>query len=209
VVANRSIEFFDSQFRRQAAGGEVALNPFERAVLPHLEGSVLDIGCGIGNLALAAAARGCEVLAVDASPAGVECLEARARAAHAPVEAAVADARAFDTPRRFDGVVCIGLLMFFDCDTARALLRRWQGWVREGGVMAVNVLVEGTTYLDMFDPSGHCLWKPADLDAAFAGWEVLHAAADEFPAPGATLKRFRTLIARKRAGARGPIMAAR
>lgn len=200
MTANRAVDFFDAQFRRQAGAGEVALNPFEQAVLPHLSGKVLDMGCGMGNLALAAAARGCEVLALDASPAGIESLAERARALGSSVHATIADARAFETERRFDAVVTVGLLMFFDCETARALVRRWQGWVRPGGIMAVNVLVEGTTYLDMFDPAGHCLWKPAELDAAFAGWDLLHVAADEFPAPGATVKRFRTLIARKGTG---------
>ncbi len=197
MIANRSVEFFDAQFRRQAGAGELVLNPFERAVLPHLEGRVLDMGCGLGNLALAAAARGCEVMALDASPAGIESLAERARAAGLAVDASIADARTFETDRRFDAVVSIGLLMFFDCDTARALVRRWQGWVRPGGAMAVNVLVEGTTYMDMFDPAGHCLWKPADLDAAFAGWDLFYDKTEEFPAPNSSLKRFRTLIARK------------
>ena len=126
------------------------------------------------------------------------------RAAGANLEARVADARSFQAEGRFDVVVSIGLLMFFDCAAARALLERWQDWVRPGGVMAVNVMVEGSTYLDMFDPSGHCLWKPADLDAAFAGWEIRRADDDEFPAPQATVKRFRTLIAVKSAPCAAP-----
>lgn len=207
MIANRSVEFFDTQFRRQAAGGDLALNPFERAVLPHLAGRVLDMGCGLGNLALAAAARGCEVLALDASPAGIESLSERARAAGLPVNATIEDARTFETDRRFDAVVSIGLLMFFDCDTARSLVRRWQAWVRPGGVMAVNVLVEGTTYLDMFDPSGHCLWKPDELEAAFRDWHLAFVSDEEFAAPHGTVKRFRTLIARKREAGFSPIIA--
>ncbi len=198
MIANRSVEFFDAQFRRQAGSGALALNPFESAVLPRLRGRVLDIGCGLGNLALAAGARGCEVLAVDASPAGIESLAARAGATGAPVRAIVADARELEAGADFDAVVSIGLLMFFDCGTALGLLRRWQEWVRPGGVMAVNVLTEGTTFLDMFDPAGHCLWKPEDLDREFAGWELLAVADDEFAAPKGATKRFRTLIARKR-----------
>ena len=64
---NRSVNFFDEQFRRQVAAGEYALNPFELAALPHLHGAVLDYGCGLGNLAVEAARRGCQVLALDAS----------------------------------------------------------------------------------------------------------------------------------------------
>ncbi|HSN20214.1 MAG TPA: class I SAM-dependent methyltransferase [Usitatibacter sp.] len=207
MIANRSIEFFDAQFRRQAQRGELALNPFERAALPYLCGRVLDMGCGLGNLALAAAARGCDVLALDASPAGIESLSERARVAGLPVRADIVDARTFETSLRFDAVISIGLLMFFDCDTARRLMRRWQSWVKPGGAMAVNVLVEGTTFLDMFDPAGHCLWKPEDLEAAFSGWELACVADDEFPAPHGSVKRFRTLIARKRGTPFSPIMA--
>lgn len=208
MAANRSVDFFEAQFRREAVQREPALNPFERAVLPHLSGSVLDIGCGMGNLALAAAARGCEVTAVDACSAGIESLAARVREEHADVHPLLVDAREFDPARSYDALVSIGLLMFFDCPTAHALVRKWQGWVRPAGVMAVNVLVEGTTFLDMFDPAGHCLWKPEELRDAFAQWQLLQVSDEDFPAPGGTVKRFRTLIARKRAGPGDGIMAA-
>jgi tellurite methyltransferase len=49
----------------------------------------------------------------------------------------------------------------------------------------------------MFDPAAYCLLEPTELDAEFARWETLHAATSEFPAPGDTVKRFLTLIARK------------
>lgn len=205
---NRSVEFFEAQFRRQARERELALNPFERAVLPNLSGSVLDIGCGMGNLALAAAARGCEVTAVDACSAGIESLDARVREAQAQVRPVLADAREFEAARDYDALVSIGLLMFFDCPTARSLVRRWQGWVRPGGVMAVNVLLEGTTFLDMFDPSGHCLWNPEELREAFAGWHLIEVCDEDFPAPRSTVKRFRTLIARNRPAPRDAIIAA-
>ena len=69
--------------------------------------------------------------------------------------------------------------------------------MRPGGVAAINVLIEGTTYMDMFDPAGHCLFTRAELVGHFAGWQVLHDREQDFPAPGDTLKRFSTLVARK------------
>ncbi|MBK7081878.1 MAG: methyltransferase domain-containing protein [Betaproteobacteria bacterium] len=87
----RTVDFFDRQFRRQIDAGEFALNPFEARALPHLRGRVLDLGCGLGNLALAAARRGCEVTALDASPAAIARLQAVARREALALVAAEAD----------------------------------------------------------------------------------------------------------------------
>ena len=51
---NKSIDFFDAQFRDQVSAGELALNPFETIALPHLRGRVLDFGCGTGSYLLSA-----------------------------------------------------------------------------------------------------------------------------------------------------------
>jgi hypothetical protein len=60
----------------------------------------------------------------------------------------------------------------------------------------------------MFDPAGHCLWKPGELEVAFADWDLESVSDDEYPAPHGSLKRFRTLIARKREGLSSPIIPA-
>ncbi|HUX26321.1 MAG TPA: class I SAM-dependent methyltransferase [Burkholderiales bacterium] len=73
------VDFFERQFRRQIAEADFALNPFEQLALPHVAGSVLDLGCGLGNLSLEAARRGCSVTAVDASTSAVERLRTAAR----------------------------------------------------------------------------------------------------------------------------------
>lgn len=197
MKSNRSIEFFDKQFQQQARQGECVLNPFELAALPHLAGRVLDYGCGMGNLAFAAAARGCSVLALDASPAAIEHIQKRAAAEALPVHGAVADLRDHEIEEDFDSVVCIGLLMFFDCPTAFKALSTLQARVREGGVAVVNVLVEGTTYLDMFDTKSHCLFSRSEMEARFAGWTILHSEFSDFAAPGGKNKAFATVIARK------------
>lgn len=192
---SHAIDFFDRQFRRQAAAHEFALNPFERLALDHVRGEVLDLGCGLGNFALAAARRGCRVHALDASPAAIESLRERSAAESLTVDAAQADAAAYVPDRPFDAVVSIGLLMFFSCDVAERLLARLQAAVRPGGVLVINVLVRGTTYLDMFDRDACCLFEPARLDALLADWDVVASEDARFPAPGGTVKVFRTMIA--------------
>jgi tellurite methyltransferase len=195
--SNHSIRFFDTQFQKQAREGDLQLNPFELAALPHLHGRVLDYGCGMGNLAFEAAKRGCTVLALDASPAAIAHIQQRAAAEALPVEAGLADLRTFELHEDFDAVVAIGLLMFFDCPTAFKVLANLQAHVREGGIAVVNILIEGTTFLDMFDPKGHCLFPRTELESRFAGWSILHSQFDDFDAPGGRKKAFATIIAQK------------
>jgi tellurite methyltransferase len=197
VTPTHSVSFFDAQFRRQAGDAALALNPFELLALPYLHGEVLDFGCGLGNLAFAAAGRGCKVTALDASPAAIEHIRARAATGGAAVSASLADLRDHPLARDYDCIVSIGLLMFFDCATAARVLSELQARVRPGGLAVVNVLVEGTTYLEMFDPAGHCLWPAQELEARFAGWHLERAESADFEAPLGTLKRFCTVVARK------------
>lgn len=194
---NASVRFFDAQFQRQVRESDRALNSFEQQALPHLEGTVLDYGCGLGNLALAAARRGCTVMALDASRTAIEHLRRIAQAESLPITAAEADLRTHEVDDHYDAIVCIGLLMFFDCPTAIAQLRQLQAHVRPGGIAVVNVLVEGTTYLGMFEPSSHCLFARDEMHRRFAGWEIVRCEYQDFPAANDTTKSFVTLIARK------------
>ena len=193
----KSIQFFETQFRSQVASNELALNPFEIAALPHLRGRVLDFGCGLGNLAVAAARQGCSVMALDAAPTAIQHLASLAKREGLDIRALEADLREYEINEDFDTVVSIGLLMFFDRETARRQLAQMQARVRPGGVAVINVLKAGTTFLDLFDPGGHCLFEKDELRAAFADWEVLGESLDDYPAPGETIKSFITLIARK------------
>lgn len=197
-VPNASVRFFDAQFRRQVDAGDLALNPFESAALPYLRGDVLDYGCGLGNLAIEAARRGCAVRALDASPAAIEHVQRTSAREGLPLQAELADLRDHAIEGAFDVAVCIGLLMFLDCGSARRQLERLQGCVRPGGTAVVNVLIEGTTYLDMFCDAGHCLFRRGELAQRFAGWDIVSDRVDTFPAPGDTHKVFSTLIAHKR-----------
>ena len=194
---NHSVKFFDTQFQQQARDRDFGLNPFELTALSYLHGRVLDYGCGLGNLAFAAAERGCSVVALDASPAAIAHIEQRAAAQALPVHAALADLRNYELDEDFDAVVSIGLLMFFDCPTAFKALTNLQAHVREGGIAVVNVLVEGTTYLDMFDAREHCLFSRTELESRFANWRILRSEFSDFEAPGGRTKAFATVIAQK------------
>ncbi len=197
---NRSIDFFEAQFRRQAREGDFALNPFERLALPYLRGSTLDLGCGLGNLAVEAARRGCSVLALDGSATAIARVLEVAAATGLPIRAERADLSRYRIRDDYDTIVAIGLLMFFPATRALELLDDIRAHVRPGGIAVVNILVEGTTYLDMFEPGAYCLLPPDELGRRFAGWEMLELRHEAFEAPGATVKRFATAVARKPEG---------
>ena len=197
MSSNRSVDFFDRQFERQIHQAESALNPFEQAALPHLRGRVLDFGCGMGNLALAAARAGCTVMALDASEVAIAHLQQAAAAESLAVQAQVADLARHRVSGEFDAIVSIGLLMFLDCASAHRALDDLQAHLVPGGTLLVNVLVEGTTYMDMFDPQQHCLFPKDFLQTRLAGWEVIASGHQEFAAPGNTVKSFATSVARK------------
>jgi tellurite methyltransferase len=183
-----SIRFFETQFQRQLRQADLSLNPFEQQALPYLRGKVLDYGCG---------RPGCSVVALDASHAAIEHLRQVAHTESLPITAAEADLRTYELRDEYDAIACIGLLMFFDCPTAFAQLQQLQAHVRPGGVAVVNVLIQGTTYLGMFDPSSHCLFARDEMHKRFAGWAILCSEYQEYPAANDTTKSFFTVIARR------------
>lgn len=196
-IHNRSVEFFETQFQRQVRERDYALNPFETLALDYLTGTVLDLGCGLGNLSLEVGRRGHGILAVDASPAAIARINTDAQREGLPVRAIQADIERWIIDRPYDTIVAIGLLMFFRRERALDLLRAIQERVNPGGRAIVNVLIEGTTFMGMFDQDNYYLFRRNEIEERFAGWNILLSRCESFPAPGETRKEFSTLIAEK------------
>ncbi len=194
---NRSIGFFDTQFQKQVAGRDFALNPFELATRDFVRGRTLDLGCGLGNLSIEAARRGASVVAVDASPAAIERIREIAAQERLKIEPVLADLETYPIKGEFDTVIAIGIVMFFRREKALALLEEIKRSVAPGGRAIVNVLTEGTTYMDMFEPGNYTLFARDELRERFEGWEILFSRHDSFGAPENTTKEFYTLVAQK------------
>lgn len=195
---NQSITFFDTQFQKQVANNDFALNPFEKIALPFVHGHVLDLGCGMGNLSIEAARCGAKVLAVDASSSAIERIQKAAAAENFAIDAVLADIGNYEITGRFDTIMAIGLLMFFKREKALVLLADIQEHVAGQGLAIVNVLTEGTTFMGMFEPGNYYLFGQSELEDRFKGWNVLRSIRDSFDAPGNTKKEFSTVIAQKK-----------
>lgn len=194
---NYSVSFFDGQFQKQVSERNFALNPFEQAALPYLTGSVLDLGCGLGNLSIEAARRGATVVAVDASPTAIEHVRQVAEQEKLALQGVRANLADYRIDGQFDSIAAIGLLMFFDQARALQLLGDIQQHVKPGGRAAINVLIEGTTFLGLFQPGHYYLFGRDELEQRFAGWRVLEHTCQTFPAPEGSEKVFATIIAEK------------
>lgn len=199
MSSSKAVEFFTAQYERQIESADFTLNPFEILALPHLRGSVLDLGCGLGNLSMAAARQGANVTAIDACENAIASLASRARAEGLAIAASRSDLRDWRPSRTYDAIACIGLLMFFDRAAALSGLAAVRDAVAPGGVAVVNVLVAGTTYMAMFDPAGYHLFTREELLCPIPEWRH-ELTAHEFPTPGGTLKRFLTLVANRPEG---------
>src|SRR4051812_17807351 len=79
--------------------------PLWRALAERGSGSVLELGCGTGRVALDLAQRGHDVCGLDADRALIRALSARARERGVALEAVVGDARSFALERRFALIV--------------------------------------------------------------------------------------------------------
>jgi SAM-dependent methyltransferase len=123
---------------RDEAVYDLMLTPFNKALIDALDPQpgerVLDVGCGFGSTALAAAARGAEVHGVDISPPMIARARERAADVGANATFAVGDAQedALDGP--YDAVTSRFGVMFF-ADPTRAF-RNFAAATRAGGRLA-------------------------------------------------------------------------
>jgi ubiquinone biosynthesis O-methyltransferase len=107
--------------------------------------TVLDLGCGDGELAVELCRRGATVVGVDASPRMIEAAAERAHEESADIDFQVATAHALPfPPDAFDAVVSITMLCFIE-DVA-PVLREMARVLRPGGRLIIGELGKWSTW---------------------------------------------------------------
>jgi ubiquinone biosynthesis O-methyltransferase len=101
--------------------------------------SVLDVGCGDGDLAVELSTRGANVVGIDASGSMIDAARQRADRAQADVDFKVATAQQLPfPPERFDAVVAVTILCFVD--DAAAVIQEIARVLRPGGRLVIGEL---------------------------------------------------------------------
>jgi SAM-dependent methyltransferase len=145
---------YEHTAERLAPAAEVAV----AAVAPRAGERVVDVACGTGNAALAAARLGASVLGVDSAPRLVEVARSAAGRERLDARFAVADAAAI--PARdgeFDAAVSVFGVIFLDAATAAAELLRV---VRPGGRIVLTTWTTGGATPKVLAAVGEALGQP-------------------------------------------------
>jgi SAM-dependent methyltransferase len=117
-------------------------------------GPVLEIACGTGRILLPILKAGVAVEGIDASPAMIARLKAKAAAAGLAVRAETADMRGFEMGRRYARIIC-GFNGFAHCETTGdqlACLRSSLEHLEPGGALVVHMSYPGPAY--WLEPEG-------------------------------------------------------
>jgi SAM-dependent methyltransferase len=118
------------------------VHPFVMEALPLFHGRVLDLGCGTGRHSLFLAAKGFEVVALDASKTGIEILKKRIKDENTKgIRTVVGDMSELPFPDAYFGaVISTNVIHHATFDKIEKTFSEVRRVLEPGGIFAFNVL---------------------------------------------------------------------
>lgn len=135
-------------------------------------GRILDLGCGEGRDSVFFAAEGFEVMAVDASRAGIAKARRLAEARGVSVHWLIGDMVRVGYPGSFDLVYSCGAIHYLRRQTRVRFLSRLQSLTRPGGLHAHVVFTDREVYVEKGEVIDY--FVPGELARAYAHWLILY-----------------------------------
>ncbi len=100
-------------------------------------GNALDLGAGNGRNTLFLISESFNVTSVDTSKEGLKILEEKVED-KSKLQTVLSDVREFETDKKYDIVVAIGLLHFLPKEDGEDLIENIQKWTKEGGINVIG-----------------------------------------------------------------------
>jgi tellurite methyltransferase len=176
---------WDETYRHTAAAHPAEPASIVREFLPLLPpGAALDVACGTGRHSVLLGARGQQVTAVDWSRAGLEMLEARARAEgipirrissaeqivkrhHGGIDLVQANLQQLQLPENtFELILCVQYLQ-------RSLFPELERALRPGGVLLFETFTQAQLAFNGGPRNPEHLLNPGELRTAFSGLRII------------------------------------
>jgi tellurite methyltransferase len=100
-------------------------------------GEALDLGAGNGRNTMFLISQSFNITSVDSSEKGLKILEEKVED-KTKLKTVLSDVREFDTDKKFDIVVAIGLLHFLSKEDGKKLIENIQKWTKKDGVNVIG-----------------------------------------------------------------------
>jgi SAM-dependent methyltransferase len=173
----RPPEYFAEAYRGQPAWDAGQPQPALVEIAPHVEGSILDVGCGTGDNAIFFAQRGHLVYGIDIVEEAISRAKAKASDQEASVCFVTMDVLSLSTlPMLFDNIVDCGLFHVFSDEDRPRYVQALAGALRADGHLWL------VCFSDQEPPgNGPRRIAPSELRKAFAdGWHVVSITPTRF-----------------------------